>query len=302
MMKAVLRANLNAAIIMPEHFPIGNALAIDSASSFTKSSYMLNLFKKKTAKDAVPKSYDMPEGEVVYAIGDVHGCFIPMINLLSKIELDRRLCPAQKSVVVFLGDLMDRGPASREVIDFLMHFTPDWTEVVFLRGNHEEVMLDVMSGNIGAMRSWFEFGGKDCARSYGVDNFGQLHINPDHIMMALQRSVPRAHLEFLDSFHDAFTFGDYLLVHAGIKPKVAIEDQSPYDMRWVRSSFLDYTKPHPMKIVHGHSVVEDEPEIHSNRIAVDTGVYQGRPLTAVKLYAGQETFIQSDVKGDPQDI
>jgi serine/threonine protein phosphatase 1 len=256
---------------------------------------MFKLFKKKTAEEAIPKTYAMPVGEVVYGIGDVHGCLRPMVDLLQKIQRDRKSCPAQKSTVVFLGDLMDRGPASREVIEFLMNFSPNWTDVVYLRGNHEEVMLDVLNGNIGAMRSWFEFGGKECARSYGVNNFGQLHINPDHIMMALQRSVPKEHIQFLDSFHDAFTFGEYLLVHAGIKPRVAIEDQSPYDMRWVRSSFLDYKKPHPMKIVHGHSVVEDKPEIHSNRIAVDTGVYQGRPLTAVKLYADEEFFIQSDI-------
>lgn len=258
---------------------------------------MLNFLKKKSKlADAIPH-YNMPEGEIVYAIGDVHGCYMSMINLLEKIEIDRRSRPEGKSTVVFLGDLIDRGPASREVVEFLMNYKPDWTNVAYIRGNHEEVMLDVLSGNISAMRSWFEFGGKDCARSYGVDNFGQLHINPDHIMMALHRNVPKQHLAFLDSFSDAFAFGDYLLVHAGIKPKVAIENQSPYDMRWIRSSFLDYKKPHPVKVVHGHSVVEDEPEIHSNRIAVDTGAHKGRPLTAVCLCAGQETFIQSEALG-----
>jgi len=217
---------------------------------------MLNFLKKKSKlADAIPH-YNMPEGEIVYAIGDVHGCYMSMINLLEKIEIDRRSRPEGKSTVVFLGDLIDRGPASREVVEFLMNYKPDWTNVAYIRGNHEEVMLDVLSGNISAMRSWFEFGGKDCARSYGVDNFGQLHINPDHIMMALHRNVPKQHLAFLDSFSE-----------------------------------------HPVKVVHGHSVVEDEPEIHSNRIAVDTGAHKGRPLTAVCLCAGQETFIQSEALG-----
>jgi len=159
---------------------------------------------------------------------------------------------------VFLGDLIDRGPSSKEVLDYLMSYFPNWTNVAFIRGNHEEVMLDVLSGNISAMRSWFDFGGKECARSYGVENFGQLQINPDHIMMSLQ---------------------------------------SPYDMRWIRSSFLDYKKPHPVKVVHGHSVVDDGPENHTNRIAVDTGAHKGRPLTAVRLCAGEEKFIQSEVLG-----
>lgn len=259
---------------------------------------MFNFLKKKSSVSNTVTSYDMPEGEIVYAIGDVHGCFNAMIDLLKKIQEDRKQRPEEKSTIVFLGDLIDRGPASRQIIEFLIRFNPNWTNVVYLRGNHEEVMLDVLSGNVSAMRSWFEFGGKDCARSYGVDNFGQLHINPDHIMMALQRNVPKEHLTFLDSFSDAFQFGGYLLVHAGIKPKVAIEDQSSYDMRWIRSSFLEYKKPHPMKIVHGHSVVDEGPENHSNRIAVDTGAHKGRPLTAVCLCAGTETFIESAPLGN----
>lgn len=258
---------------------------------------MFSFLNKKSAKHESTQAYAMPNGEIVYAIGDVHGCYMSMLNLLVRIEADRRARPEPKSTIVFLGDLIDRGPSSREVIEFLMTFNPNWSDVVFLRGNHEEVMLDVMTGNISAMRSWFEFGGKDCARSYGVDNFGQLLINPDHIMMALQRSVPLEHLEFMDSFSDAFAFGDYLLVHAGIRPKIDIEEQAPHDMRWIRSTFLDYKKPHPMKIVHGHSVVDGAPENHSNRIAVDTGAHQGRPLTAVCLCGGEEIFIQSDPMG-----
>lgn len=260
--------------------------------------FMFSFLKKKTAPQNNAPAYTMPEGEIVYAIGDVHGCFNAMVDLLGKIEADRLKRPEEKSTVVFLGDLIDRGPSSRQIIEFLMNYAPDWTEVMYLRGNHEEVMLDVLSGNISAMRSWFEFGGKDCARSYGVDNLGQIHINPEHIMMSLQARVPDAHLSFLDSFSDAFSFGDYLLVHAGIKPKVAIAEQSPYDMRWIRTSFLDYKKPHPVKVVHGHSVVEGEPENHSNRIAVDTGAHKGRPLSAVCLCGGEETFLQSDILGN----
>lgn len=256
---------------------------------------MFSFFKKIKTENKVAPSYLMPEGEIVYAIGDVHGCYESMLNLLGKIESDRRSRPELKSTIVFLGDLIDRGPASKEVLDYLINYRPSWSEVAFLRGNHEEVMLKVLSGDISAMRSWFSFGGKECARSYGVDNFGQLHINPDHVMMSLQRHVPEAHLTFMDSFTDAFAFGDYFLVHAGIKPKVAIADQSSHDLRWIRAGFLDYKKPHPVKVVHGHSVVDDGPENHSNRIAIDTGAHKGRALTAVCLCAGEETFIQSDI-------
>jgi len=259
---------------------------------------MFSFLKKKPAPNNEAQTYAMPTGEVLYAIGDVHGCFNAMIDLLGKIEADRKSRDAEKSTVVFLGDLIDRGPSSQQVVEFLSCYAPDWTDVTYLCGNHEEVMLDVLSGNISAMRSWFEFGGKDCARSYGVNNLGQIHINPEHIMMSLQSRVPQSHLDFLESFSDAFAFGDYLLVHAGIKPKVAIADQSPYDMRWIRSSFLDYKKPHPVKVVHGHTVVEKGPENHSNRIAVDTGAHKGKPLSAVCLHEGEETFIVSDVLGN----
>lgn len=256
---------------------------------------MFSFLKKTKTENKGAQIYLMPEGEIVYAIGDVHGCYNSMLNLLDKIEHDRRSRPEPKSTIVFLGDLIDRGPASKEVLDFLINYKPSWSEVAFISGNHEEVMLDVLRGDVSAMRSWFSFGGKECARSYGVDNFGQLHINPDHIMMSLQRNVPEAHLTFLDSFSDAFTFGDYFLVHAGIKPRVAIKDQSSHDLRWIRATFLDYKKPHPVKVVHGHSVVADGPENHSNRIAIDTGAHKGRPLTAVCLCAGNEAFIQSDI-------
>ncbi len=253
---------------------------------------------KSSKKDKVnAREYAMPEDEIAYAIGDVHGCLASLQNLLEKIELDRASRAEKKSTLVFLGDLIDRGPSSREVLEFLMAYKPDWTNVVFLMGNHEEVMIEVLDGDISAMRSWFEFGGKACARSYGVDNFGQLHINPDHIMMALQRSVLKDHIRFISGFRDAFSFGDYLFVHAGIRPKIAIKDQSPHDMRWIRSRFLEYKKPHPVMVVHGHTVVDDGPELHTNRIAIDTGAHKGQPLTAVALAGGTTRFIQSEALG-----
>ncbi len=250
---------------------------------------------KKSKGEA--RTYTMPDDEIAYAIGDVHGCLASLKNLLERIELDRAARPEKKSTIVFLGDLIDRGPSSREVLEFLMSYKPDWTNIIFLMGNHEEVMIEVLDGDISAMRSWFEFGGKACARSYGVDNFGQLHINPDHIMMALQRSVPKEHIRFISGFRDAFSFGDYLFVHAGIRPKIPIKDQSPHDMRWIRSRFLEYKKPHPVMVVHGHTVVDDGPELHSNRIAIDTGAHKGQPLTAVALASGKTRFIQSEALG-----
>ncbi len=239
----------------------------------------------------------MPEGEIAYGIGDVHGCFNAMLNLLDKIELDRAARPEAKATLVFLGDLIDRGPASRQVIEFLRDYDPPWADIVLLKGNHEEVMLTVMEGNLKAMRSWLGFGGKSCARSYGVDNLGQLEISPENIMMSLQKKIPKSHMDFIDSFEDSFRFGDYLMVHAGIMPKVPLEAQTSQDMRWIREKFISYKKPHEVMVVHGHTVVETAEQL-SNRIPVDTGAHKGGPLTAVCLAGGKVSFLTSEPLGD----
>lgn len=255
---------------------------------------MLKLFSKRKASQQEPASFSIAEDMLVYAIGDVHGCLLSMINLLEKIKDDRLAEETSQATIVFLGDLVDRGPNSKEVLDFLIKFKPPWADLVFLKGNHEEVMLQVLTGDISAMRSWFSFGGKACARNYGVDNFGQIDMNPDAIMVALQRSVPQQHLRFMEGFKDSWQCGDYLFVHAGIRPKVEIEKQTPHDMRWIRGKFLEYKKRHPVMVVHGHTVTEDGPEHHSNRIAIDTGAHKGRPLTAVCLKGDDVKFLQSD--------
>ena len=128
--------------------------------------------------------------------------------------------------------------------------------------------------------------------SYGVDNFGEIHISPQNLLYRAQSRVPKAHIKFVQSFKDYFVFGDYLFVHAGIKPGRAIKDQKPKDMRWIREGFLSYKKPHPYKVVHGHSIVE-QAEDFGNRIAVDTGGYDGGPLTAVFLKGDTTEFLTS---------
>lgn len=259
---------------------------------------MIKLFSKRKAKGQEPRRFSVPEDRIVYAIGDVHGCLMSMINLLEKIKLDRAAQDVSQATIVFLGDLVDRGPSSKEVLEFLIKFKPGWADTVFLKGNHEEVMLQVLSGDISAMRSWFSFGGKACARNYGVDNFGQIDMNPDAIMAALQRNVPQKHLNFIAGFKDSWKCGDYLFVHAGIRPKVEIEKQTAHDMRWIRAKFIEYKKHHPLMVVHGHTVTESGPEHHSNRIAVDTGAHKGRPLTAVCLKGEDVKFLQSEALGD----
>ncbi|WP_371396488.1 metallophosphoesterase family protein [Fretibacter rubidus] len=261
---------------------------------------MFGLFNRRKAAAAVSNTVapSGPNNAIGFMIGDVHGCFDALQELLMKIEDERRAHPERDADIIFLGDLMDRGPASKEVIAFLKDYNPDFANVHFIMGNHEEVMLQVLSGDTDAMMSWFQFGGKTCARSYGVESLGAVLMDPDRVISDIQRAVPEDHLEFIRGFKDYHMFGDFMCVHAGIKPGVALTEQSAADMRWIRKRFLDYKKPHPHMIVHGHSVVEAA-EILPNRIAVDTGACHGGPLTALVVKDTSLSFLQSTETAAP---
>ena len=214
---------------------------------------MFGRFSKKKKADLLT---DEKLDGFAYVIGDIHGCFDELVELLKLIEQDAAQQSSGPKYVVFLGDLMDRGPKSKEVIDYLLSYKPDFANPVFLMGNHEEVFLKVLSGSEGALTSWFEFGGRACVRSYGVKNLGEILTNPESLLFRIQEKVPQSHIDFIESFQETFQFGPYLCVHAGIKPRVPIEKQTTKDLRWIRKEFIKYTKPHPFIIVHGHTIVE----------------------------------------------
>ena len=255
---------------------------------------MFGLFRSGNAKTEKYNSAEPAKG-YAYVIGDIHGCYDELCELLSLIEKDAKSLEDEPKYVVFLGDLMDRGPKSNEVIELLRTFSPDYATPIFLMGNHEEVYLKVLSGSESALKSWFGFGGRACVRSYGVSNLGEILINPESLLLRIQQAVPQSHIDFIESFDETFQFGPYLCVHAGIKPRVAIEKQSTRDMRWIRKEFMDYKKQHPFIIVHGHTIVE-KADIRPNRIAVDTGTYEGGPLTAVRLSKNEPFIIETEQK------
>ncbi|GHA85320.1 hypothetical protein GCM10009069_05570 [Algimonas arctica] len=158
-------------------------------------------------------------------------------------------------------------------------------------GNHEEVFLDVLNGSLRAMIRWFDWGGRDTARSYGVDNLGLLPIDPEQVLFRLQELVPKLHVDFLSEFQPYHSFGDYVVVHAGLRPRVSLEDQSNKDLRWIREKFLSYRGEFPRKVIHGHTIV-DQAENRPNRIAVDTGVYiENGALTAAFLIEDKVEFL-----------
>jgi serine/threonine protein phosphatase 1 len=234
----------------------------------------------------------LPAGFRLYAIGDVHGRDDLLADLLGRIEADFARRGPAKHILVFLGDLIDRGPSSKEVVERLRTYRPPETRLVYLAGNHEEVLLRILGGEAELMPDWLRFGGAECLRSYGADPDYFRQVDPQLALDAVRSAIPRAHVEFLQSFDDTFRAGDYLFVHAGIRPGVLLDEQAPSDLRWIREPFLTDASEHGFMVVHGHTIRKDVDE-RVNRIGIDTGAYRYGVLTAVALEGGDRWYLQA---------
>ena len=222
----------------------------------------------------------MPEGIRVYAVGDVHGCLEELNRLLDAIDDDLSRSDVQ-SHLIFLGDLVDRGPQSAEVIDRIVKGTLPTHHWDCLMGNHEEVMLDCYEGQREIYDRWLRYGGVQTLESYGLES-ADIFAPEFDLSAAMREAIPANHIQFLKSLKDYLRLGDYLFVHAGIRPDTPLDDQSPRDLRWIREGFLNDTSDHGFRVVHGHTIVP-KVEIRRNRIAVDTGCYLTGQLSALVL-------------------
>lgn len=234
-----------------------------------------------------------PDGTRIYAIGDVHGRADLLAPLLLQIEVDIALHPVSRPVVVFLGDYIDRGPASKQVLDLLLACS-EARETVFLKGNHEDFLLKFLK-DAAVLDDWRYCGGLETLVAYGL----KPPINPTPLAQAqlardLDRSLPQAHRTFLEALKLFFVCGDYLFVHAGVRPLVPLERQSETDLLWIRDDFLLWDKAFEKFVVHGHTPVH-EPEIHSNRINIDTGAFATGRLTCL-LLEGADAMPLIDVR------
>jgi serine/threonine protein phosphatase 1 len=233
-----------------------------------------------------------PAHSRAYAIGDIHGRLDLLEDLLHQVERDHISRGPAKTYLVFLGDLVDRGPDSKGVIERLLTRPPEFARPVFIKGNHEEFFLRILEGEEDTIMDWLTYGGYECCESYGLSKGWTLNASAREIMGRLKAAVPASHHEFLDSMADSFQFGDYVFVHAGIRPGVAIEHQTGKDLRWIREGFLEDRTDHGVVVVHGHTIV-DSPEQHRNRIALDTGAYRSGVLTALGLEGQERWFISA---------
>lgn len=231
-----------------------------------------------------------PPGARAYAVGDVHGRLDLLDAMLARIAADLDERPVGKAFLVFLGDLIDRGPDSRGVIERLQGLSMPPTRNIFIAGNHEEFLLEVLDSNADLVGNWLNYGGLECAASYGLSEGWLLNAAPQTVCIEMARRVPASHQAFLRAMGDSFRFGDYLFVHAGVRPGVALEDQRPKDLRWIREEFLNDRTDHGAVVVHGHTIVE-APQERANRIGIDTGAYRTGVLTAIVIEGAGRRYL-----------
>ena len=238
------------------------------------------------------RQHRLPPGQRIYAIGDVHGRLDLLDDLLRQIEA----CDAARdgeSQLVFLGDLVDRGPDSKGVVARAMELQRAGRVVAFLMGNHEEVMLRAAEGDRKAALLFTRIGGRETLLSYGVDEDSYRQAEIEEIGPLILRHVPREHLAFLESFEDSHSVGDYLFVHAGIRPDVPLKEQQSRDLRWIRGEFLEFRGDHDALVVHGHSITQTVDE-RPNRIGIDTGAYATGVLTAIGIDGDRRWFLSTN--------
>lgn len=217
----------------------------------------------------------------VYAVGDVHG----RLDLLEEIEVaigaDIAAIRPARPVICYLGDYVDRGPASAQVIDRLATPFADDVARVFLKGNHEDRMLEFLEAPAAAGPAWLQYGGREALESYGVAVPERVE-GADWMRMRdmFSAALPTAHLAFLRALRLAFVWRGYLFVHAGLDPARPVNAQDGHDLMWIREPFLSADRDWGLRVVHGH-VIADRPVFRPNRIGIDTGAYHSGRLTCL---------------------
>lgn len=223
----------------------------------------------------------LPEGVRIYAIGDVHGRADLLDRLISRIDAHVAAHPIERPILLFVGDYVDRGSGSRQVLD-LLTASAGAREMVFLRGNHEEFMVNFLT-KPAMLRDWGKVGGFETLMSYGVTPV----LNADagtqmELAKALAAALPPEHRQFLQSLLPSFSCGGYYFAHAGVRPGVPLAAQRTEDLLWIRDEFLLHEEKFEKIIIHGHTPVP-EIDVRPNRINIDTGAYITGRLSCLVL-------------------
>lgn len=231
-------------------------------------------------------------GEVVYAVGDIHGR-LDLLDIMLRLIADAAGNEAGRARVIFLGDYIDRGPASSGVLGRLAGLKSDGARLCFLKGNHEASMLRFLDdASLGPQ--WCAFGGIETLASYGVAAPREAEDDAgwELARQELAARLPPAHLEFLQRLDLMTEVGDYVFVHAGVRPGQSLETQAEEDLLWIRDDFLNDRRRLPKIVVHGHTP-QPAPVRDRRRIGLDTGAYMTGVLTAARIEAGDVTFMSA---------
>lgn len=229
-------------------------------------------------------------GERVYCIGDIHGR-LDLLQELHRMILRDAGQGEETFRVVYLGDYIDRGMHSRGVIDELLASPLDGFETVYLAGNHERTLLDFLE-HPQAAAGWLAWGGRETLASYGVPLYSNTPPDPEETRDLLLERLPGEHLQFYRDMQLMHVSGNYLFVHAGIRPGRPLQEQSSDDLLWIRDDFTRSRQQHEYVVVHGHTISE-EVEFHSNRIGIDTGAYYSGVLTCLVLQGDEQRLLQT---------
>jgi serine/threonine protein phosphatase 1 len=230
-------------------------------------------------------------GQRVYSIGDIHGRLDLLQELHGMIQADVGNFDGSLSLV-YLGDCIDRGMQSREVVDELLDSPLPGFENVYLMGNHEQTLLDFLQ-HPKVASGWLNWGGRETLASYGVKlshDFSRADV--EEVRDEFQSILSQRHLAFYENMQLMHRAGDYLFVHAGIRPGKPLQDQSNEDLLWIREDFIESRQQHEHVVVHGHTI-SDEVEFHPNRIGIDTGAYCTGVLTCLVLEGEEQRLLQT---------
>jgi len=238
-------------------------------------------------------SFAIPEGQRVYAIGDIHGRDDLFAELIEHIRADVAARPAAEVTLILLGDLVDRGPQSAEVVERAIGLHREFADTRLLIGNHEECFLAALTGDVRRLRYFMRIGGEATVESYWSSDVNLSQASFEEVAEILPGLVPVSHVDFLGAGEDVIQIGDYVFVHAGIRPGVSIEKQELSDLRWIRDEFLSDERDHGVMIVHGHTIQDDVDEC-ANRIGIDTGAYKSGVLTAIVLEGAERRYLKTE--------
>ena len=245
-------------------------------------------FRSTSRKKPTPR---VPKGVRIYAVGDIHGSADLLEEMLERIDADLATNPASLSIEVFLGDYVDRGPASREVLERLVARKRKFRSV-FLKGNHETYMTNFAT-NPSILGDWQRLGGLETLMSYGVKP--SINANSGEqarLAAAFDQALPDSHREFLGDLKLSFACGDFFFAHAGVRPGIPLAKQREEDLLWIRQEFLISEDDFSKIVVHGHTPML-QPEIRPNRINIDTGAYATGRLTCLRLENDSINFIEA---------